>query len=317
MNSELPLFPERASTFATHVDALTFYLLSVTVFFTLLIFMLVIVFAIKYRRRTERPMSDRIRTNIPLEIAWMAIPLGLTMVMFVWGARLYFQSYRAPSNAMDVYVVGKQWMWKLQHAEGVAEINELHVPLGRPIRLIMTSQDVIHSFFVPAFRIKQDVLPGRYTTTWFEATRPGEYHLFCAEYCGTKHSGMTGRVVVLEEAGYERWLAGGVSGESLAAGGQRLFQSLGCAACHADEAPLRGPRLENLFGRSVLLRDGRTVLADEAYLRESILDPGAKITAGFEPIMPVYRGQVSEEDLLKLIAYMKSLRSPTKGGTDK
>ena len=317
MNSDLPLFPERASSLASRVDGLTFYLLAVTAFFTLLIFALVAVFAVRYRRRADRPMAEGVRTSTLLEIAWMAIPLGLTIVMFVWGARLYFWAYRAPSNATDVYVVGKQWMWKLQHPEGVSEINELHVPLGRPVRLIMTSQDVIHSFFVPAFRIKQDVLPGRYTTTWFEPTRAGEYRLFCAEYCGTKHSGMTGRVVVLDEARYERWLAGGTSGESLAAGGQRLFQSLGCATCHAGETQLRGPRLENLFGRKVQMRDGQTVVADEAYLRESILDPGARIVAGYEPVMPVYRGQVSEEDLLKLIAYIKSLRSPTQSGTEK
>ena len=316
MNSEFPLFPERASSLASRVDALTLYLAIVSVFFATLIFAFVVVFAVKYRRRSDRPMAERVPASTLLEIVWMVIPLGLMLVMFFWGARLYFWTYRAPSNAMDVYVVGRQWMWKLQHAEGVSEINELHVPLGRPIRLVMTSQDVIHSFFVPAFRIKQDVLPGRYTTTWFEPTRPGEYHLFCAEYCGTKHSGMTGRVVVLEQSRYEKWLAGGLSGESLAAGGQRLFYSLGCATCHAPGSQQRGPTLDNLFGKTVRLRDGQTVVADEAYLRESILDPGVKVVAGFEPVMPVYRGTVSEEDVLKLIAYLKSLR-PAKGGTEK
>jgi cytochrome c oxidase subunit 2 len=301
------LFPERASTMAGSVDDLYLYLLLVSSFFTLLIFILVITFAVKYRRRPGRLRATQTGSNVPLEIAWMAVPFGLCMVMFFWGAKLYFALYRPPSDALDVYVVAKQWMWKMQHAEGASEINELHVPVGRPVRLTMTSQDVIHSFYVPAFRVKQDVLPGRYTTLWFQATRAGEYHLFCAEYCGTKHSGMTGRVVVLDEHEYERWLAGGISQGGLAAGGHRLFMSLGCAECHSGLSDARGPRLEGLFGTEVKLQDGSSVVADEAYIRESILDPRAKLVSGFQPLMPSFRGRLSEEDLVLLVAYVKSL----------
>jgi cytochrome c oxidase subunit 2 len=292
---------------AGSVDALYFYLLLVAGVFTVLIFVLVITFAIKFRRRPGRLVATQTGSNLPLEVAWMVIPLGLCMVMFFWGAKIYFRLYRPPSDALDVYVVAKQWMWKLQHAEGASEINELHVPINRPVRLTMTSQDVIHSFYVPAFRIKQDVLPGRYTTLWFQATLPGEYHLFCAEYCGTKHSGMTGRVVVLGEFEYQKWLSGGISQGSLASGGHRLFMSLGCATCHTGESDARCPRLEGLFGTDVKLQDGSTVVADEAYVRESILDPRVKVVSGFQPVMPSFRGRLSEEDLVMLVAYVKSL----------
>jgi cytochrome c oxidase subunit 2 len=230
------------------------------------------------------------------------------MVMFGWGAVLYVRNAQAPAGTFEIYVVGKQWMWKLQHPEGNREINELHVPIGVPIRLIMTSEDVIHSFYVPAFRIKQDVLPGRYTTMWFQPTRPGKYHLFCAEYCGNQHAGMGGWVYVMEPAEYEKWLTGGSSGESMAASGQALFERLGCNTCHRPEGSGRGPSLVGLLGRQVPLMDGRTVVADEGYVRESILNPRAKILLGFQPLMPTFQGQVSEEQLLQLLAYIKSLK---------
>jgi cytochrome c oxidase subunit 2 len=306
MDTELPLFPEQASTLAAGVDELCLFILAVTVCFTALIFTLVVVFAVRYRRRPGRPDGFQVTPNPWLEVAWIGIPLALSLAMFVWGARLYASQLRPPSDALDVYVVGRQWMWKLQHATGRSEINELHVPVGRPIRLILTSQDVIHSFFVPAFRIKLDVLPGRTTTAWFQATREGEYHLFCAEYCGTKHSGMVGRVIVTSAAEYQRWLSGSGPGGGLAGGGERLFQALGCATCHQSGATARGPSLENLFGRTVTLRDGRTVTADEGYLRESIVDPAARVVAGYEPLMPSYRSQLSEEELIGLIAYLKT-----------
>jgi len=307
MDSDLPLFPPQASTLAPDVDALFFFIASVVVAFAALVFALVIVFAVRYRRRSANASGALVAPNFWLEAAWIGIPLALCLVMFAWGARLYFKQVRPPSDALDVYVLGRQWMWKLQHAEGPSEINELHAPVGRPIRLTMTSQDVIHSFFVPAFRLKMDVLPGRYVNAWFQGTRTGEYHLFCAEYCGTKHSGMVGRVILMEPADYERWLAGGTSSPGLAAGGERLFLSLGCATCHGAEATSKGPPLSNLFGRSIPLRDGRTVVADEAYVRESILEPAAKVVAGFEPVMPAYKGQLNEEDLIKLVAYLKTL----------
>jgi cytochrome c oxidase subunit 2 len=310
------LLPERASTLADDVDNLNLYLVLVTGFFAVLIFTLVIVFAVKYRRRPGREHAVQTGGNIPLEVAWMVIPLVLAMVMFVWGAKTYYGIYRAPSDALDVYVVARQWMWKLQHAEGASEINELHVPIHRPVRLTMTSQDVIHSFYVPAFRIKQDVLPNRYTSIWFQATKVGEYHLFCAEYCGTKHSGMTGRVVVMSDADYQAWLAGRSSQGSLAAGGRHLFLSLGCSACHTEGPDARAPRLVGLFGTEVRLAGGGTVVADEAYLRESVLDPMAKVVSGFQPIMPVFRGRLTEDDLVMLVAYLKSLAGPGPGGRE-
>jgi cytochrome c oxidase subunit 2 len=229
--------------------------------------------------------------------------------MFAWGASLYFHLSYPPANALNLYVVGKQWMWKIQHPEGRREINELHVPVGQPIKLTMTSEDVIHSFFVPAFRTKMDVVPGRYTTLWFEATKAGEYHLFCAEYCGTSHSLMIGRVVVMEPVQYQEWLSGGSSQEPLTVAGERLFQQLGCDTCHRADSRARGPVLEGLFGKSVQLQGGQTVIADEAYIRESILNPNAKLVTGYQPLMPTFQGLVSEEGILQILAYIKSLRT--------
>jgi cytochrome c oxidase subunit 2 len=302
----LPLFPEQASTVAGRVDNLYFFLIAVSAFFAILIFALVTFFVIRYRRRPGHEARP-IHGSISLEILWTIIPFCIAMVMFAWGAGLYFEMARPPSNATEIYVVGKQWMWKFQHPEGPREINEIHVPVGRPVKLIMTSEDVIHSLFVPAFRVKQDVLPGRYVTAWFEATRVGEYHLFCTEYCGTEHAQMIGRVVVMEPAAYEQWLAGGSTGESMAAAGAKLFQQLGCQTCHSSDSGARGPMLEGQFGHPVQLTDGRIVKVDESYVRESIVDPAGKIVAGFEPIMPTYKGLVSEEGILQLVAYIKSL----------
>jgi len=227
------------------------------------------------------------------------------MVIFAWGAVVYFKGRTPPSDSTEVYVVAKQWMWKLEHAEGQREINELHVPVGRDVKLIMTSQDVIHSFFVPAFRMKQDVLPGRYTVAWFRATKAGTYHLFCAEYCGTQHSGMIGSIVVLEPAQYEAWMSGGTGGP-LSATGEKIFAELGCVTCHRSDSQGRGPNLQGLFGKPVQLEDGRMITADENYVRESILDPGAKVVKGFKPVMPTFQGLVSEEQLNALVAYVKS-----------
>jgi cytochrome c oxidase subunit 2 len=304
----LPLFPEQASTLAPRVDALLFFLLGVTVFFTVLIAGGVLYFAIKYRRRAGNEVAEQITGSNRLEITWSVIPLLLSMVMYAWGANLFLAAYTPPGDSLEVDVVGKQWMWKFQHLSGPREINELHVPVGRPVKLLMTSQDVIHSLFVPAFRVKQDVLPGRYSALWFEATKPGTYHLFCAEYCGTQHSGMVGWVTAMEPAQFQQWLAGAPEG-SPAAGGAKLFQELGCITCHRGDAQARCPELGGLFGRTVTLATGQAVTADEGYLRESILDPSAKITAGFQNIMPTYRGLVTEEGVLELIAYIKSLQA--------
>jgi cytochrome c oxidase subunit 2 len=311
MWSGTPLFPEAASTMATRVDALYFFLIGLTAFFSLLIAGLIVTYAIRYRRRTPDGIGARIHGGLVLEITWTVIPLLITMVIFVWGASVFFAMSRPPDETLNVYVVGKQWMWKFQHLDGQREINELHVPVGRAVKLIMTSEDVIHDVFVPAFRVKADVIPGRYTNIWFEPTKPGTYHLFCAEYCGTRHSGMIGRVVVMEPNEYQTWLSGGVQEGSLASAGEKLFADLACNTCHRADAQGRGPVLQNLFGRTVALQSGETVVADEAYIRESILTPATKVVAGFQPIMPAFQGLVSEEGLLELIEYVKSLHIET------
>ena len=275
MLSDLPLFPARASTFAADVDHLFFYLLGVSIFFSTLIFLLVFFFAIRYRRRSPLDKAEQITSSLPLELAWTFIPLCLEVVMFAWGASLFVRHALPPADAADIYVVGKQWMWKVQHAEGPREINELHVPVNRSFRLVMTSEDAIHSFFVPAFRIKQDVLPGRYTTLWFNATRTGRYHLFCTQYCGTNHSQMGGWVYVLDDLEYGQWLNGEASGESMASTGATLFARLGCGGCHQSRDQPRGPALAGLYGKRVHLADGSTVLGDDGYIEESILAPAA------------------------------------------
>jgi len=304
-----PLFPDRASTMAGRVDALYFLLLGVSIFFALLIAGLIVYYAIKYRRRTADEIGARIHGGMALEVTWSVVPLLITMVFFVWGASVYFAMARPPEDTLNIYVVAKQWMWKFQHLDGQREINELHVPVGRNVKLIATSEDVIHDFFVPAFRTKVDVIPGRYVSAWFHATKPGRYQIFCAEYCGTRHSGMTGQVVVMEPTEYQTWLSGGAPEGSLASAGEKLFQDLACITCHRGDAQGRGPVLQGLFGKIVELQGGGTVFADEAYIRESILMPGAKITAGFQPIMPAFQGLISEEQLLQLIEYVKSLQA--------
>jgi len=307
MRSSLPLFPEQASTFAERVDALYYYLLSVSGFFVLLIFALIFYFAVKYRRRSEGEQTPPILGSIPLEVAWIVIPFILVMIMFVWGASLYFTAFSPPANAMEIFVIGKQWMWKVQHPEGRREIDELHVPIGYPVKLTITSQDVIHSFYIPAFRIKMDAVPGRYTSIWFEASKTGTFHLFCAEYCGTAHAGMGGRVVVMKPSEYEQWLRTGAPEESLVAAGGRLFQQLGCSGCHSQNSIARAPLLDGVYGKPVPLQSGQVVLADESYIRDSILLPQKDVVAGYAPVMPSFQGRISEEELMQIIAYIRFL----------
>lgn len=307
MRSSLPLFPEQASTFAERVDALYYYLLSVSGFFVLLIFALIFYFAVKYRRRSEGEQTPPILGSIPLEVAWIVIPFILVMIMFVWGASLYFTAFSPPANAMEIFVIGKQWMWKVQHPEGRREIDELHVPVGYPVKLTITSQDVIHSFYIPAFRIKMDAVPGRYTSTWFEASKTGTFHLFCAEYCGTAHAGMGGRVVVMKPSEYEQWLRTGAPEDSLVAAGGRLFQQLGCSGCHSQNSIARAPLLDGVYGKPVPLQSGQVVLADESYIRDSILLPQKDVVAGYAPVMPSFQGRISEEELMQIIAYIRFL----------
>jgi cytochrome c oxidase subunit 2 len=250
-----------------------------------------------------------------MEITWTLVPLAIFLTMFAWAASLYYEHAAPPGDAMEIYVVGKQWMWTLQHAGGRRELDELHVPLGRPVKLVMTSQDVIHDFSLPVFRIKQDVLPGRYTTLWFTATRQGDYHLFCSQYCGTDHSRMVGRVVVMAPAAFAEWLASGSGSPTMAAQGAALFRQYGCSGCHGANASVHAPKLEGLFGRAVQLSDGSTVMADERYVHDSVMLPGKEITAGYAPIMPSFQGQIGEDELQDIIEYVKSLKAAPPGAT--
>ncbi|MEO8603054.1 MAG: cytochrome c oxidase subunit II [bacterium] len=327
---DFPLFPEQASTMAPQVDYLYFFLIAVSLFFCLIIAGTLIGFSIKFRRTPTNRIGHRIHGSTLLEVAWSIIPFGITMVIFFWGAWLFFAQARPPDNAHEVFVVGKQWMWKLQHMEGRREINELHVPVGQSVRLTMTSEDVIHSFYVPAFRTKFDVLPGRYTTAWFNATKPGEYHLFCAEYCGTQHAGMIGKVVVMEPAAFQNWLSepppivsmvenvaapsSGGAPLSPVAAGEALFTQKACLTCHQPQGGALGPSLVNVYGSTVKLADGSTVTADDAYIRESILNSASKIVAGFQPVMPTFQGQLTEEQVMQLIQYIKSLKTTPPAG---
>jgi cytochrome c oxidase subunit II len=308
MPSLFQIIPEQASTMAPKVDQLYWFIIGVTAFFGILTSVVVVYFAVKYRTDDPLAVGSPITGSIPLELAWSVIPFLISVVIFAWASQVFFDLYRPPDQTLEIYATGKRWMWKFQHLDGKAEINELHVPVGRAVKLITTSEDVIHDLFVPAFRMKADVIPGRYVSIWFQPTKPGRYHLFCAEYCGTRHSGMIGDVIVMEPSEYQTWLSGGAPEGSLASTGAKLFADLACNTCHRPDAQGRGPVLEGLFGKTVQLQGGGTVAVDEAYVRESILTPSAKITAGFQPIMPTFQGLVTEEQLLALIEYVKSLR---------
>jgi cytochrome c oxidase subunit 2 len=307
MRDWLPfLFPAAASTTADKVDALFLFLVLASGVISLGIFICLIVFSIKFRRRPGNEVARQIAGNWKLETTWTLIPLGLAMIPFFWGATLYFDMSTPPDDALDVYVVARQWMWKAEHPDGQSEIDEMHVPVDQPVRLTMISQDVIHSFFVPAFRIKMDVLPGRYTTAWFTATEAGRYRLECAEYCGTDHSLMTGWIVAMDPADFADWLATQGT-QSLASQGDRLFQQLGCNGCHRADSLARAPRLEGLYLQPVRLQDGSQARADDAYIRTSILEPSAQVVDGWQPIMPTYQGQLSEEQIVALVAYIRSI----------
>jgi cytochrome c oxidase subunit 2 len=309
MSSSFPLFPPNASSVATEMDLLYLFIVAVCAFFTVLVTALVVVFAVKYRRRHPNEVGHDIHGSLALELTWTIIPLVLAMIMFAWGADLFYRLAKPPRDSMEIYVVGKQWMWKVQHPEGVREINELHVPIDRNIRLTMGSEDVLHDFSIPAFRVKMDVVPGRLTTMWFKATVPGTYHLFCAEYCGTKHSGMIGQVIAMTPQDYEAWLAGGRTASGTPAqNGERLFTEHACVTCHKRDSTGRGPTLYGLYGSKVALADGRTAIADDNYLRESIMNSQARVVQGYQPIMPAFQGMLSEENLMQLIAYIKTLK---------
>jgi cytochrome c oxidase subunit II len=308
MFDNFPLWPARASAGAGNIDALYIFLLALSGVMCAIIFTLIVVLAVRYRRRPGVE-AEQIEGSTVLEVTWSVVPFFIFLFIFAWGAVIYFQGRTPPRNATEVYVVAKQWMWKLQHQEGPREINQLHIPVGHDVKLIMTSQDVIHSFFIPAFRIKQDVLPGRYTTVWFHPVKAGTYHLFCSQYCGTSHSGMIGDIVVMEPVEYATWLTGGTA-VPLADTGQKLFAEMGCSTCHRSDTQGRGPNLAGVFGTPVALEDGRTLTADENYIRQCIMNSREQVVKGFPPIMPVFQGLLNEEQVNALVAYIKSLGAP-------
>lgn len=320
--ADLSSFPPQASTIAAEVDALYLFIIGVTVAVSTMTALVLFYFAIRYHRKRPDEVPKPIHGSLTLELVWTLVPLVFVIAMFVWSVRLYFRMIVAPDNALEIYVTGRQWMWKVQHPGGQREVlgylpssdpeaqdrgSEMHVPLGVPVKLIITSEDVTHSFFVPAFRVKQDAVPGRYTTLWFQATEAGRFRMFCTEYCGMNHAKMGGWIVVQKPAEYQQWLSSAAD-RSLALRGRQGFLKFQCISCHSADADARGPVLEGIFGQARTMQDGSTVIADEAYLRESILNPRARIAAGFLPIMPTYQGQINEEELVELIAYLKSLK---------
>jgi len=303
----IPIFPEQASVFAKDVDALYFFILATCAFFTIVVSAAVVYLGIKYHRTHEGQIGARIEGNLALELMWSVIPTIISMFMFGWGASVFYHLRTPPDEALQLYAVGKQWMWKFQHLEGQREINELHLPAGRPVKITISSEDVLHSLYFPAFRTKIDAIPGRYSQLWFEAKDPGVYHIFCTEYCGTNHSGMIGNVTVLEPAAYQAWLQGGGTESTLAQRGAKLFNDLACSTCHLETGQGRGPSLKDIVGKTQEMQDGSVVVVDEAYLRESIMSSQAKIVKGFQPLMPTFQGLISEENLVALIEHVKSL----------
>jgi cytochrome c oxidase subunit II len=316
VQSPLPFYPDSASNFAPKVDAVFLFVLTTCLFFAVLVTLLVIYAAYRYRRTSPGEVGSTGEGNMILEIGWTVIPLGISLLMFAWGAIVYVNYRTDPTDTLNIYVVGKQWMWKLEQPNGKREINELHVPVNRNIKLIMGSEDVIHDFFVPAFRVKMDVVPGRYNTMWFRPTKVGKYHFFCSQYCGTNHAEMGGWVTVMDPSDYAAWLSDEAGNVDPTSAGEKLFTQLACVTCHLGNGTGRGPSLNGVYGAKVLLADSTVVTADDEYIRESILQPKAKIVAGYQPVMPTFQGLVTEEQILNLTAYVKSLQSqpvPAKG----
>ncbi|MBV6490468.1 MAG: cytochrome c oxidase subunit II [Fimbriimonadaceae bacterium] len=308
----LPIAPEQASEFAKQYDLLFWATTALTVFFTTVVLIMVLGFAIRYRKGAKVNRKNAPTSHMLLEATWTVIPLVLGVMMFFWAAKLFVDARVPPKDAMDIYVIGKQWMWHIQHPNGVRENNTLHVPVGKPVRLIMISQDVLHSFFIPQFRTKQDVIPGRYTLQWFTATKPGKYNLFCAEYCGTQHSEMGGYVYVMEPSEYEAWLANegtkiAAANRTPVANGKRLWDQFRCGSCHGPQDSLEAPSLFNWTGTAHPIADGSTANGDLTYFRESLLDPYRRLTRGYGKTMPDYGQQLSEDQVLELFAYVQTL----------
>jgi cytochrome c oxidase subunit 2 len=305
---DLPFVPPQASDQAWQVDAIFWSLTALSGLMVIGLFLVITFFLIRYRSTSN---ADRTMSDLPstyAEITWTAIPMLTFIGLFIWGAIVFARASKPPAGALRIYVVGVQWYWDIRHENGRREIGDLHIPVGQPVQLLMTSNDVIHDFDIPAFRVKRDVLPGKYTTEWFTATKSGRYHIFCNQYCGTKHSEMIGWLYAMEPAEYQTWLAAGGAGErNIAQDGARLFRQYGCSGCHGENSQVAAPSLRGLYGRPVPLQGGGFAMADEQYLRDSILNPDAQVVAGFRPIMPSFKGQISEPDLMAIIAYLKSL----------
>jgi cytochrome c oxidase subunit 2 len=316
-SSSIPLFPPGASSVSTEMDLLYAFILAVSAFFTVLVVAVMVYFTIKYRRRTPNGVGADIHGSLILELTWTFIPFVLSMIMFGWGASLFYRLARPPQNSMEITVVGKQWMWKIQHPEGVREINELHVPIGQNVRITLGSEDVIHDFAIPAFRVRMDAVPGKLTTMWFNATMEGEFHIYCDQYCGTRHSAMIGVVYAMKPEAYAQWIAGSRGTMTPVDEGAELFTQLQCSTCHKADNTGRGPSLVGIFGKNLTLTDGRRFVVDDNYLRESIVNSQAKVVQGYQPIMPAFQGQVTEEQLLHLMAYIKSLGAPTPTSAEK
>jgi cytochrome c oxidase subunit II len=316
-------FLTAASDYANEVDRTFWLLVTIASLITLLVASLIAGFSLRYRRGSNAwrgTVPERVSRDV--EIGWTMATLFLFLFIFWWAASNQLYALNVPASASEIHVVAKQWMWRVQQPSGVREINEIHVPENVPIRLVMTSEDVIHDLFLPALRLKQDILPNRYTYLWFTATRTGIFHLTCAEYCGTDHSVMAGRLVVMTAPEYARWTSAQPEADDLARQGEALFGSLGCSGCHAPASTIHAPDLHGIYGRAIPLSDGRMVTADEAYMRDSILQPAKDIVAGYAPVMPSFRGIVTEDEMIKLIAYLKSLssapspRSPVSGAEE-
>jgi cytochrome c oxidase subunit II len=312
----IPLQPPAASTIAGGVDELYYVLSGITAFFAVLIFSIIFYFMVKYRRRSDDEHAPATHTSMALELTWTIIPSLICVVLFIWASELYVRNARPPAASSEIFVIGKQWMWHIQHPEGPREIDELHVPVGVPIKVTMTSQDVIHDFYIPAFRVKKDALPGRYSSIWFQATETGIFHLFCAQYCGTNHSAMIGWVYVMTPTDYAAWLAGGEKTESMAQQGEQLFSQFGCGSCHTSGSGGRGPSLVGLYGKPEKMQNGQTNIVDENLIRQAILSPSSVQMSGYPAIMPTYQGQIDEEQVLQLIAYVKSL-GPEESASEK
>jgi cytochrome c oxidase subunit II len=314
MNRWIPFWPETAAVNAIAVNNLYIAELALSGLITLTVVVMLLMFSIRYRRGSEASRANLVEKTWHFELGWTTATLGLFLILFVYGAQIYIWLFNPPPADEEIYVVGKRWMWKAEHAGGQREIDALHVPIDKTIRVVLASEDVIHSFFVPAFRIKHDVVPGTLETIWFKANKTGTFRLACTQYCGLQHATMAGEVVVMSGPDYARWLGEQGVHESLAEQGGEVFRAHGCSGCHSRNSTVHAPLLEGVYGTFVHLQDGSVRFADEAYLRDCIVNPRSFTVAGFPPVMPNYSGQIGEDDLLKLIAYIKSIGSKRESG---